>query len=403
MTNFTSIEKLLIIAPQNPYPATDGGKIGIYYPIIHLARHFQIHFVFITAQKVDKTAYKHFEEHGINIYPQVTPTKDTIPGYLLNFLSKLPYKFSKYFKNSIYNNIAAIVQQQQITRVWCNHPHVASYAIRLKRQFNLSIYLRAHNIEFALVQQAARVITNPLVKAFVRYQSAKTKQFEVLCWQNFNKVFFITEADLAQAQRLMPGQENFSVLHDSFQKLKPAIDTQIEPKSFLITSPLITFQNTYNLRNFIKTIWLPLVQQWPEYKLYLTGNSNDVLQKALKCNPAQFGIYNLGFVDDLATVIQSKKYFIAPTYIGSGVRIKLLNALQLGSVCLVTPLDEGMLPALEHGKNIISFTDYTSFVDNLSMLEEDEAYYQLVSENAKQVVSQLSWRVYAEQVNDAIA
>ena len=63
------MKKLLVIAPQNPYPARDGGKISIYYPLINLAKYFQIHFVFTYFEPLPQDVEEHFEDIGIKIYP----------------------------------------------------------------------------------------------------------------------------------------------------------------------------------------------------------------------------------------------------------------------------------------------------------------------------------------------
>lgn len=396
------MKKLLIIAPQNPYPAKDGGKIGIYYPIIHLAKYFQVHFVFITPDAVSKDVYGHFENAGVTIYPQVVTTNDTPQGYLFNFLEKLPYKFNKYYSETVYRRVAAIVKEQQISSVWCNHPHVARYAIQLKKDFKIRIYLREHNIEYSLVQQVAQVNSNPLLKMFVGYQFRKTRNFEVDCWRTFDQVYFISRTDFSQATQEAPGQKNFRLLYDSFQKMERKPSIVKEPFSFIFTASLTTFQNAYNLTRFVKEVWLPLFEEHPENKLYLTGNNDEVIKKALKINYTEFGIYNLGFVDDIGEAIQSKKYFVSPSYVGSGVRIKVLNALNLGAVCFVTPLDVGMLDVLKDQENIVRFSDYKEFAANLAKLEKDEKRYNYIALNASHVGANFTWTNYAEIINNDI-
>ncbi|MEJ7682673.1 MAG: glycosyltransferase [Segetibacter sp.] len=96
-------------------------------------------------------------------------------------------------------------------------------------------------------------------------------------------------------------------------------------------------------KTFIKQIWEPLIIADSRWKLYVTGNTDEVMKKKIKTDFSANNIVNLGFVDDIEQTINSKKYFISPTYIGSGLRIKVLNAMAGGAVCFLTPLDANML------------------------------------------------------------
>ena len=66
--------KLLYIAPQNPYPPENGGKIGIYYPAKYLAKYFDLYFVTpynITNCNLD-ISIEHFNNLNIKYFPFYT-------------------------------------------------------------------------------------------------------------------------------------------------------------------------------------------------------------------------------------------------------------------------------------------------------------------------------------------
>ena len=401
--------KLLIIAPQNPYPAKDGGKIGIYYPVIHLTKYFQIHFAFITPHEVTSDVYDHFKKHNISIYPQLINTKDSVFGYLLNITSSLPYKFQKYCSPTILKRLDAICKKEEINNIWCNHSHVAWYGLELKKRRGATIFLREHNIEYSLVHQVMKVQMNPLLKTFVRYQYLKTKKFEIQCWNSFEKTFFISDSDLALATKNL-NEEKCVLLYDSFSEKKETADKSNEtvnvlkePYSFIFTASIETFQNLYNLQKFISEIWQPLIAKDNRWKLYITGNRQEVLEKKLKLDLNRNNIKNLGFVDNIQRAIASTKYFISPTYIGSGLRIKVLNAIAQGAVSFVTPIDLKMIKIFKDGFNIIKFDDFEDFYSKLLRLEEDNALYEQISVQAVQVGSTFSWSKYVDIVYNEVA
>lgn len=396
------MEKLLVIAPQNPYPAKDGGKISIYYPLINLATYFQIHLIFTYFQPLPENVEKHFEDFGIKIYPQKINTKDSLPGILINLFSSRPYKFHKYHNLTILKKIEEIVQKEYISFIWCNHSHVAWYALQLQRKFGVKIFLREHNIEYSLVQQVMKVSKNRLLRRFIQLQYLKTKKHEINCWKTFDRTFFISDSDFSLAKKECIECAKLHLLYDSFYEKKGRHAEKKEPYSFIFTGNVETFQNCYNLQMFITEIWEPLIKADQRWKLYVTGNKEEVIKKKIKSDFAANNIISLGFVDDIEQTIDSKKYFISPSYIGSGLRIKVVNAMAGGAVCFLSPLDANMLSFLKDFHNIISFNNFTDFYINLKRLESNESLYNSISLQALKVGTGFTWKDYALKVYNEI-
>lgn len=396
------MKKLLVIAPQNPYPAHDGGKISIYYPLINLAQYFQIHFVFNYFQPLPPDIQKHFEDFGIKIYPQKVNTKDSLPRILLNLFSSLPYKFQKYHKQRILKKIKEIVQKENIEFIWCNHTHMAWYALQLQKEFDVKIFLREHNIEYSLVQQVMQLNKPGLLRTFIKLQYLKTKRHEISCWKKFDRTFFISDLDFSIAKIECSNCTKLDLLYDSFPEKKEIQAEEKEPYSFIFTGNIDTYQNSYNLQTFIKEIWEPLIKADPRWKLYITGNKDEIIKKKIKTDFAANNITNLGFVDNIDQVINSKKYFVSPTYIGSGLRIKVLNAMASGAVCFLTPLDANMLSFFTDFDNIIEFNNFNEFYIKLIRLESSESLYNSISLQALSVGAKISWKDYAIKVYDEI-
>ncbi|HKG68602.1 MAG TPA: glycosyltransferase [Segetibacter sp.] len=396
------MKKLLVIAPQNPYPAKDGGKISIYYPLINLAKYFQIHFVFTYFQPLPQDVEEHFEDIGIKIYPQKVNTKDSFSGVLLNIISSRPYKFHKYHKGTILKKIGTIVQKEDIKFIWCNHSHVAWYGLQLQRKFEVKIFLREHNIEYSLVQQVMKLRKNKLLKAFIQLQYLKTKNHEIHCWKTFDKTFFISDSDFSIAKNECDDCERLDLLYDTSHQRKERHIEKKEPCSFIFTGNVETFQNCHNLQRFITEIWEPLIKVDARWKLYITGNKDGVIKKKINTNFVANNIVNLGFVNEIEQAIDSKKYFISPSYIGSGLRIKVVNAMAGGAVCFLSTLDAHMLSSFRHFDNIIKFDNFNTFYENLIRLENDELLYNSISLQASKLGTDFTWEDYALKVYNEI-
>lgn len=187
-------------------------------------------------------------------------------------------------------------------------------------------------MEYDLVRQFSQSSSNIFMKGISYFEYLKTKKYETSLWKKFDKIFFISDSDMEQAKKY--GNYTIeNVLYDGFENKKNTKNIPIEDNSFIFSGSLNLFQNTNNLKIFIKEIWKPFVKQHKECKLYLTGNDNQKLEHRLGCSIKElnsFNIFNLGFVDNVQETILSKKYVVSPTLYGSGLRTKVIEAMGLG-------------------------------------------------------------------------
>lgn len=393
--------KILVIAPQNVYPPADGGKIGIYFPLLEFAKWATVHYAFTTDKMPDVNCKSHFEHAGIHLHPFVINTKDSAALLLKNAFYKIPFKFQKYYSKPFVQYLDSLIGRENITHIWINHAHMASYALELQKNHRLKIYLREHNIEFSLVEQLIPFLQGTLKRIIANWQLRKTQRYEIDAWQAFDKVVFISDADYATARQYYNGT-NTTLIYDSYEKdsIKPVPEqVKSEPDTFIYTGSMHTLQNAINLKEFVKIIWIRFIKENPSFKLCITGNTKETVAKYLDVNLSDYQIEVLGFVPDINEAIASKQFFLSPTYIGSGVRIKVLNAMAAGAVCFITPRDEAMLDDITDGENCFVFSDYDSFIKKLSMALDLEKY-RAISMHARSLMQQekYSWRYYGQAV-----
>lgn len=393
--------KLLIIAPQNCYPPADGGKIGIYFPLLEYAKWATVHYAFTTEKIPDENCKSHFENAGIQLHPFIINTKDSAVAMVKNIFYTIPFKFQKYFNLFFLQYLDSLISRENITHIWINHAHMASYALELKKKHPIRIYLREHNIEFSLVEQLIPFLPGILKKIIAGWQFRKTKRYEINAWHAFDQIVFISDADYEIARKHYTGK-NTTLIYDSYEQdciRQDSGQVQFEPDSFIYTGSMNTLQNAINLKTFVTNIWMQFKKENTSFKLCITGNTKEEVAKQLGVNLPDYHIEVMGFVPDINEAIASKQFFLSPTYIGSGVRIKVLNAMAAGAVCFITPKDEAMLNDIKDGKNCFVFSDYESFKSKLSMALNTEKY-QATGMQAKLLMQQekYSWQYYGQAV-----
>ena len=238
------------------------------------------------------------------------------------------------------------------------------------------------------------------MKLISYFEYLKTKDYEIKIWEKFDKVYFISDSDLAIAQKY-GNCTNENLIYDGME-IDDNINEDYEDKSFIFTGSLSSFQNKNNLKNFIETIWKTFIIEYPENKLYLTGNSDYSLENKLDISIDELNklnIFNLGFVEDIKKTIRSKKYIISPTLCGSGIRLKVLEGLSLKRPVFVSDIDFEMCSKFNDMDNIVHYSNPDDFFKKYALLENNMELYNKICNNGFLLVKEVfSWDNYIEKL-----
>lgn len=392
--------KLLYIAPQDSLPYTDGGKIGIFFPLKEFAKKYNVFYAFPTPQINGNTVSK-YNDFNIRAIPYQMNLKDNYLSYPHSLFSNLSFKFSKFYDKNFLNILSEHIKENNIDIIWVSSAQMAKYAIELKKQYpNLKIFLREHNIEYKLVKQYIKSQKNIFMKLIVFFEYLKTKKYEIGLWNKFDKVFFISDTDIKTAKKYNKNINNSNLIYDGMDLFEIDENISIEEDSFIFTGSLASYQNENNLKYFIKNIWIPFNKKVPKTILYLTGNNDDFLLSKLKMTKQQLtdnNIINLGFVNDIKRTILSKQFVVSPTLYGSGIRLKVLEALSLKKVIFVSDIDFEMACCFKDMGNIVHYTNCDSFFEKYTKVKIERLYNQ-ISENGYALIDKyFSWDKYIEK------
>lgn len=399
--------KLLFLAPQNPYPPIDGGKIGIYYPVKYLSKYFEVYFVTpvkIIDERV-RYAIKHFECLGIKYFPVEKDTDDNIYELIKNVFLEVPFKWHKYFSKKIYNLCKDLISSEKVMYIFTSTPHMALYSIGLKKRFpEIKIFLREHNIEFSLINQFIDVTKNPLFKIIGKWQLKKTKTLEQRYWELFDKIFFISDYDIEIAKKLKPKLTNkIYLLYDGFELNNVSYKNKDNyDHKFIIPSNINSFQNKVNMKWFLENIWIPSLGyiKQKKYVLSITGGEENQWKKILGYNNLEYlNVKSLGVVENIDEVLSKSKYIISPTIMGSGIRLKILHGMALGKVVMATKYDVLSIKVFRDMDNVIEFENATEFFKKIRKLEAELSLYNALSKKAIETIKYyFSWENYAKTI-----
>ena len=239
---------------------------------------------------------------------------------------------------------------------------------------------------------------NPIYKIIAYWQWKKTKSLEKEYWKYFDKVFFISDLDYEIAtSESIDLKHKFIVLYDGYELVTEEVVIP-ENSDFILPTNFKAIQNRMNFKHFIENIWKPNMSRLKDMniKLFITGASEREISKIIRpFSLESLNIVSLGFVDNIDEVILKFKYVLSPTYIGSGIRLKLLNGMACGKPVFVTPLDTSTCKVFKDMSSVILFSNAKEFMEKLLLLEKDTNLYMNVCREAIRTISNFfNWEYY---------
>lgn len=193
---------ILAIGPQNVYPATDGGKEGIFGALTALARKCKVTYAF-PQDDFDTTYLEGYEFNKINAVPIKYTLRESFFSVISSTLRLRSFKFEKYSSKECINAFVLSLNLEKYDAIICFHAHTwrLAHQIRSIMSSNIPIVLREHNIEYEIVNSYLNLLGG--VRKFFLYPFLWcTKIDEKNIWRMADAVAFLTRRDLWVAKRV---------------------------------------------------------------------------------------------------------------------------------------------------------------------------------------------------------
>ena len=146
----------------------------------------------------------------------------------------------------------------------------------------------------------------------------------------------------------------------------------------------------------LNEVWDAVLNAVPKITFYLAGrNMPGYFYKGNWKN-----VRVVGEVADSVLFMSSKQIMIVPLLSGSGIRIKILEAMSLSKTVVATTIAaEGIM--YENGKNIIIADTPQEFAQAVKKLTQDKDYCKQIGQNAYELIkSRYNTNIVASEIID---
>ena len=327
--------RLLLLTPQLPYPPHQGTSLRNYHMLKALAQENTI--TLLSFNEVDKdTDISPLENYCRVLPPIPAPIRSQRSRLKQLFTSALPDIALRLKSTEFAAALNAIIRSDQFDVVQVEGIELASYIRQIKRAApRAKIVLDCHNAETELQRRAQAIdLRNPsrwLAAIYSSIQISRLARFEAWAMQSSDAILAVSKSDRAHLSAMLPSN------HDGIAVIPNTIDIA-EYDRLPAQSPKITYDlvftgkmdyrpNIDGVLWFAEAVWPALRKLRPTITWAIVGQKPhprlDVLREI-------DGITITGFVPQIQPYLAGASIYIVPLRIGSGTRLKILEAMAIG-------------------------------------------------------------------------
>lgn len=379
--------KILQLCKKFPYPAKDGEAIAVLHmskaltangcEVSLLAMNTSRHFV--NLQKGLPSELNYYKEvHYVSVDNRIR----WIDAFK-NLFRKESYHISRFISDEYSNQLIKLLQKNTFDVIQLETLYLAPFLPVIKKYSNALIVLRAHNIEHEIWSRIASQVKFIPKKLYLHYLSSKLKKFEINTLNDCDFLVAITERDLTHFKSL--GYKNGCVASPvgfDLSQYNPDYSAFSKPMTISFLGSLDWMPNIEAVRWFLSEVWPQVNKRFPELEFHFAGRNAPGDLANIKIPQ----VYYHPEVVDAKQFMLNYPVLIVPIFAGSGIRVKILEAMALGRVVITTSIGLEGIPA-RHKDQVILANSVEDFLDSIQQCYNQYPKIIKIGQNAHHFVS----------------
>ncbi len=378
---------LLMVAPYLPAPSW-GASTRSYYLLQALAHEHSVSLLALSDASAPEAISASLQEINLKHIYQVSSASSMENRRFRKILStfmRKSYLMKLYYEQEIQHELDAILAQEHYDAVIFESIFMAGYHVPNA----LTTIIDQHNIEHELLQRTYEQEPSRLRKWFNWREAHKIKPLELAYCRKAQGVLVTSEREYLLLKRLVPQCHAFVVPNGVDTQRFNAINGQQEVANRIIfTGTMNYYPNIQAVLFFAQECWPRIRAQIPTATWQIVGKSPPPEVERLATLP---GVTVTGAVPDVKPYLAAASVAIAPLLIGSGTRLKILEALAMQKAVVSTSLGcEGLV--IETGKQLCIANQPEQFAQSvIDLLQSKEMRTSLGQAGRTLVETAYSW------------
>ena len=325
--------RVLFLSTWFPYPPNQGSKIRAYYLLKALAARHEVALVAFEDVDLDPTWVAHIRQLCTRVeIIRRKPFAVSAGRTWLGWLSPLPSAVVAIHSPEMAEQVSQIARSWKPDVVVALTFVTAPYALTVPEGFKV---LDIDNFMARMLQEAIPMATISMARLRRWLAYRKFLRYESNLYPKFDLCLAVTEADRSAVLRQMSLRpDQIIVTPNGVDTQYNQLDTVTPVPNTLIFNGALTYNANYDAMSyFLREIYPQIIRQLPDVRLRVTGSTVDVDLEGL---PLDGHVELTGYLPDIRPAIAQSWVCVVPLRMGGGTRLKILEAMSLGTPVVST-------------------------------------------------------------------
>jgi glycosyltransferase involved in cell wall biosynthesis len=374
--------KILQVSNRVPWPLNEGGNIGIYnYTKAYRELGHDVTLYCLDAQKHNtpiKEASSELSKYA-KLYIHPIDTDINLEDAIKHLVKNKSYNVSRFYNTIFEEELTKLLSKESFDLVQLEGTFVGPYISSIRKVHKGLLSFRMHNVEFEIWQRLAQNEKNPLKKLYLNILAKQLKKYESKIIRQVDTIVPVTDQDQTKFSKLYP---------EGIFKTIPA-GINLNTWKF---SPSKTTNRWYHIGSmewhanaeaidwYIENIHPLIIKNNTDYSLNLAGKGIDIA--LFELIPQVNVTENVNNAYDF---VNSNDVCIVPLKSGSGIRLKILEAMAAGKLVITTTIGAQGINYINQKHLLIADTP-TEFLSIFKKLNNHQIDFQGIIKNARTLI-----------------
>lgn len=384
---------ITFVTTQLPYPPISGGAIKSWRLLLHFAQNHPVTLVCALkgsdSDGLDEMQSK-IQLAALHAFPIDRPRNaiNLLKSYLyadtLNTYRNRSRSIAEAINDSLPNCDVLLI----------DHYEMGQY---IPTGFRGKVVLHQHNAEYVMWQRLGKLEKNPFKKILLYLESQRIAKAERayceradLVWAAPNDITELEKIGVRRS-RMKP---TYHLGEDEMMGWPDMVWT--DTRAALFYAGTLSWEaNVDGLLWFLEKVWPVVSSRHPDLVFDIAGKQPDLrLIEAASRDPR---IQLHGFVEDLSELYRTSRVFVCPLRFGSGIKVKVINALYRGIPTVTSRIGVEGLDVADGVHLFFEDDSSEAFAKRVLVLLEDRPTWEKMSQNARMKGRNYTWKALLAQ------
>ncbi len=291
------------------------------------------------------------------------------------------YHVKRYRSEAFAAKLRQVLQADRYDVVHVESIFLTPYLPLIRRYSDAKVILRAHNVEHLIWRRVAESTRHGLRRWYLKHLSLTLRAYELEHIGAYDGVVCITRNDAdyfrANGCRRPIVDIPFGV------EIEELPNVEAEPASLFHIGAMDWMPNRESIQWMLDEVWPVVHREVPQARLYLAGRK--MPERWMRADIE--GVNVVGEVPDAMHFIASKQINVVPLLSGSGIRVKIIEAMSVGKAVVTTTVGAQGIDYTD-GENLLIANTPQEFAQQIKRLVDDPGYCSRVGQAAARLVAE---------------